>query len=113
MANAESKDALPKRSVKSRMKKRPEDWEELKVEIARELGLWEKVCESGWSGLSAVDSGRLGGVFAARRARLEQAEAWSEYEEAQREAISAAGSWDEAGPGNRGAEEIAEEHFYS
>lgn len=106
-------DARPKRSVKSRMKKRPQDWEELKVEIAQELGLWEKVCESGWSGLSAVDSGRLGGVFAARRSRLEQAEAWSEYEEAHRESLSAAAAWDEAGPGNRGAEEIAEDHFYS
>lgn len=106
-------DARPKRSVKSRMKKRPEDWEELKVEIAQELGLWDKVCESGWSGLSAVDSGRLGGVFAARRSRLEQAEAWSEYEEAQRDSLSSAAAWDEAGPGNRGAEEIAEDHFYS
>ncbi|MBR5429103.1 MAG: hypothetical protein IK116_01105 [Firmicutes bacterium] len=113
MENDETGAIRPKRSVKSRMKKRPEDWEALKVEIAQELGLWTKVCESGWSGLSAVDSGRLGGVFAARRARLEQAEAWSQYEEAQRESLSAAGGWDEAGPGNRGAEEIAEDHFYS
>ena len=113
MEERDVKDRGPKRSVKSRMKKRPEDWEELKVEIAKELGLWTKVCESGWSGLSAVDSGRLGGVFAARRARLEQAEAWSQYEEAQRESLSAAAAWDEAGPGNRGAEEIVEDHFYN
>ena len=52
-------------------------------------------------------------MFAARRSRMEQAEAWSEYEEVQRESLSAAASWDEAGPGNRGAEEIAEDHFYS
>lgn len=113
MENDEIKGSRPKRSVKSRMKKRPEDWEELKVEIAKELGLWEKVCESGWSGLSAVDSGRLGGVFAARRSMLEQAEAWSQYEDAQREALTGAGAWDQAGPGNRGAEEMAEDHFYS
>ena len=113
MVQDESREAGPKRSVKSRMKKRPEDWEKLKVEIAKELGLWTKVCESGWSGLSAVDSGRLGGVFAARRARLEQAEAWSQYEEAQRESLSAAAAWDEAGPGNRSAEEIVEDHFYN
>ena len=113
MENDESKSPRPKRSVKSRMKKRPEDCEELKVEIAQELGLWDKVCESGWSGLSAVDSGRLGGVFAARRARMEQAEAWAEYEEVQRETLSDAAAWDEAGPGNRGAEEILEDHFYS
>lgn len=113
MENDEKKDDRPKRSVKSKMKKRPEDWEELKVEIAQELGLWDKVCESGWSGLSAVDSGRLGGVFASRRARMEQAEAWAEYEEAQRGSLYDAASWDEAGPGNRGAEEMAEDHFYS
>ena len=59
-----------KRSRKSKIKKRPEDWEQLKVEIAQELGLWDKVKESGWSGLSAEDSGRLGGVFVARRRAL-------------------------------------------
>ena len=31
-----------KRSKKSRMKKRPEDWEAMKQEIAKELGLWDK-----------------------------------------------------------------------
>ena len=56
-----------KRSRKSRMKKRPEDWEQMKVEIAQELGLWDTVQKEGWSGLSAEDSGRLGGVFAARK----------------------------------------------
>ena len=59
-----------KRSRKSKMKKRPEDWEELKVAIAHELGLWDQVAANGWAGLSAVDSGRLGGVFAARKQRL-------------------------------------------
>lgn len=61
-----------KRSRKSKMKKRPEDWEELKVEIAQELGLWEKVQQNGWSGLSAEDSGRLGGVFSARKKALQE-----------------------------------------
>lgn len=59
-----------KRSRKSRMKKRPEDWEALKVELARELGLWPQVEKEGWSGLSAADSGRLGGVFSARKKAL-------------------------------------------
>ena len=59
-----------KRSRKSRMKKRPEDWEQLKVELAKELGLWETVKKEGWSGLSAEDSGRLGGVFAARKKEI-------------------------------------------
>lgn len=59
-----------KRSRKSKMKKRPTDWEDLKQEIAQELGLWEKVKQDGWAGLSAVDSGRLGGIFSARRKLL-------------------------------------------
>ena len=61
-----------KRSRKSRIKKRPDDWEELKVEIAKELGLWPKVTAEGWAGLSAADSGRLGGVFSARKKALAQ-----------------------------------------
>lgn len=59
-----------KRSRKSKMKKRPDDWEQLKQEIAEELGLWDKVKRDGWSGLSAEDSGRLGGVFSARKKAL-------------------------------------------
>lgn len=61
-----------KRSRKSRIKKRPDDWEELKVEIAKELGLWPKVQSDGWAGLSAAESGRLGGVFSARKKALAQ-----------------------------------------
>lgn len=56
-----------KRSRKSKMKKRPDDWEAFKVEIAKELGLWDKVKEDGWAGLTAEDSGRLGGVFSRRK----------------------------------------------
>ncbi len=61
-----------KRSRKSRIKKRPDDWEELKVEIAKEIGLWPKVAAEGWAGLSAEESGRLGGVFSARKKALAQ-----------------------------------------
>ena len=61
-----------KRSRKSKIKKRPEDWEQLKVELAKELGLWPKVKNNGWAGLSAEESGRLGGVFAARKGRLQE-----------------------------------------
>ncbi len=61
-----------KRSRKSKMKKRPDDWEELKQEIAQEMGLWDKVKADGWAGLSAVESGRLGGIFSARKKMLEE-----------------------------------------
>ncbi len=62
-----------KPSRKSKMKKRPEDWEKLKQEIAMELGLWDVVKHDGWAGLSAEQSGRLGGVFSARKRQLENA----------------------------------------
>ena len=35
----------------------------LKVEIAQELGLLEKVSEVGWGGLTAAESGRIGGIM--------------------------------------------------
>jgi len=60
----------PLRSRKSKMKKRSADWDELKFEIAQELGLWDKVLQNGWSGLSAAESGRLGGVLAKRRKEI-------------------------------------------
>jgi len=63
-----------KRSVKSKMKKRPLDWDNLKIEIAKELGLWDKVVEDGWSALSAVESGRLGGVFSQRKKEQKEEE---------------------------------------
>lgn len=70
---AEAAEAV-KRSRKSKMKKRPPDWEALKVEIAKEIGLWPKVEKEGWSGLSAVDSGRLGGIFSQRKKERNQSE---------------------------------------
>jgi len=39
----------------------------LKYEIAAELGLLEKVDEVGWRGLSARESGKIGGILAKRR----------------------------------------------
>ncbi len=71
-----------KRSRKSRMKKRPEEWENLKQEIAKELGIWDKVREEGWSGLSAAESGRLGGVFSKRKRQLQEKERTAAREEA-------------------------------
>ena len=84
-----------KRSRKSRMKKRPDEWEQMKVEIAQELGLWEKVQQDGWSGLSAEDSGRLGGVFSARRKALLEMEQRDREDAARREQISEAATAEE------------------
>ena len=48
-------------------------WEELspddqmKYEIAEELGLLEKVRESGWKSLSAKETGRIGGLMTKKK----------------------------------------------
>ncbi len=39
----------------------------MKYEVARELGLLEKLKRVGWAGLSAAESGRIGGLIGARR----------------------------------------------
>lgn len=54
------------RSRKSRMKRRTDGWEAAKLEVAAELGLLEKVRRDGWAGLTAVESGKIGGVLCRR-----------------------------------------------
>lgn len=41
----------------------------LKMEIARELGLWEKIEKDGWAELTAEESGRVGGIMYQRMKR--------------------------------------------
>lgn len=41
--------------------------ERMKYEIAQELGLFEKVQAVGWKGLTARETGRVGGLLAKRR----------------------------------------------
>lgn len=41
--------------------------EELKYEIAEELGLTDKVNEVGWGGLSAEETGKIGGLMTKRK----------------------------------------------
>lgn len=44
--------------------------EKLKYEIADELGLSDKVNEFGWSGLTAEETGRIGGIMTRRKKEL-------------------------------------------
>lgn len=44
--------------------------EKLKYEIAEELGLLDRVMESGWKMLSAKETGRIGGLVTKRRREL-------------------------------------------
>ncbi len=41
--------------------------ETLKYEIATELGLLDKVMDTGWKSLTAKESGRIGGLMTKRR----------------------------------------------
>lgn len=44
--------------------------EKIKYEIAGELGLQEKVDIYGWSGLTAEETGRIGGIMTKRKKEL-------------------------------------------
>lgn len=45
-----------------------EKWqEEMKYEIAEELGLLDQVKESGWKSLTSQESGRIGGILSTRK----------------------------------------------
>jgi hypothetical protein len=55
--------------------------EVLKFEIATELGLGDKVIQSGWRSLSAKESGRIGGLITKRKREMKN-EALTKGEEA-------------------------------
>ena len=44
--------------------------EELKYEIAEELGLLQRVMENGWKSLSAKETGRIGGLMTKRKKQM-------------------------------------------
>lgn len=39
----------------------------IKYEIAKELGVFDKVMTSGWKSLTAKETGKIGGILASRR----------------------------------------------
>ena len=59
-------------------KKDAPDWgnmtpqEQLKFEIAQELGLDAKVMEGGWRSLTAKESGKIGGLITKRKRELKK-----------------------------------------
>lgn len=58
----------PRAKGKGPKRKRPKTrWDRLKEEVARELGLGEKLRQLGWGGLTAADSGRVGGIMGRRK----------------------------------------------
>ena len=48
--------------------------EQLKYEIAGELGLLDKVREGGWKALSSKETGKIGGMISRRKKALEKSE---------------------------------------
>jgi hypothetical protein len=44
--------------------------EEMKYEIAKELGYLDKVMATGWKSLTAKESGRIGGIITRRKREL-------------------------------------------
>lgn len=57
------------------MKKKNElDESTLQFEIAEELGLADKIRSEGWAGLTAKESGRIGGIITSRKRKQESKE---------------------------------------
>ncbi|HBI73994.1 MAG TPA: spore protein [Lachnospiraceae bacterium] len=48
--------------------------EEMKYEIARELGYLDKVMTTGWNSLTAKESGRIGGIITKRKREMKKQE---------------------------------------
>lgn len=61
--------------IKKKKKKKvitPDDI--LKYEIAEELGLLDKIEDQGWGGLTAKESGRIGGIMTSRKKKEKEKE---------------------------------------
>lgn len=59
------------RKNKNKKKKIKTLEDKLKNEIADELGLTDKIEKVGWAGLTAKESGRIGGLVRVRKKELE------------------------------------------
>lgn len=58
------KDKPARKTAKAKSsKKSTSPHERLKLQVTKELGLLEKVKRVGWGGLSAAESGRVGGIM--------------------------------------------------
>lgn len=56
----------------AKAKKLPTPDDIMKLEIARELGLDEKIRREGWKSLSAKESGRIGGIMTKKKRELKK-----------------------------------------
>jgi len=58
---------MAEKKEKNKKKKEPTINDIMKMEIAEELGLTEKVEKLGWGGLTAKETGRIGGLITAKK----------------------------------------------
>ncbi|QXM05578.1 small, acid-soluble spore protein, alpha/beta type [Crassaminicella indica] len=62
-----------KNSVKNKKKKIETIEDKWKYEIAKELGLLEKVEQFGWGSLTAKETGKIGGLITVKKKELKKA----------------------------------------
>lgn len=67
-----------KNKVKRNKEKKIETLEDkLKYEIAQELGLMDKINKDGWGGLTAKESGRIGGLITVKKREMKNKDKFS------------------------------------
>lgn len=80
MTTMNKKPEKAKPGKKKKSKKPPTVIDKFKIEVAKELGLWPKVKELGWGGLSAAETGQIGG-YMTRKLRKKKLNNLLEYQE--------------------------------
>lgn len=65
----DKKDALLTGTIRRGALTRLSREQRMKYEVARELGLLDRVREVGWAGLTAKETGRIGGLIGQRSRR--------------------------------------------
>ncbi len=58
--------------MKNKKKKIVTIEDKLKYEIAEELGLTDKIEQDGWGGLTAKETGRIGGLITVRKKQMKK-----------------------------------------
>ncbi len=57
---------MSQQKTREKKKKPLTEYDLLKMEIAKELGLWEQIEKEGWESLSNAACGRVGGIMSKR-----------------------------------------------
>lgn len=60
---------MSKKKKKEKIKTIEDKW---KYEIAEELGLTDKIDQVGWGGLTAKETGRIGGLITVKKRKMKQ-----------------------------------------